>query len=72
MIKVEGYDNLYRSHDGSIINTDRETYNAFMQRHEAKLKEIERINNLEKTVKDQADKLDDILNILRKLTDGNS
>lgn len=48
-IKVEGYPDLVRDpSNGAIINTDKNAYENYIKSKERKLKEMERIENLEK------------------------
>lgn len=48
-IKVEGYPDLVRdSSNGAIINRDKSAYQNYIDSRDRKLKEIERIESLEK------------------------
>jgi len=48
-IKVEGYPDLVRDpSNGAIINSDKDAYKNYIDSRNRKLREIERIENLEK------------------------
>jgi len=70
-IKVKGYDNLIRdSKTNSIINTNMAEYNEYISRRESKLKENQKIQNLEKDLDNIKCDLDEIKCLLRSLTNG--
>ena len=51
MIKVEGYQNLYRDPStGAIVNTDRRAYLEYVRKRNLRLKEKEEKKNLEEEV----------------------
>jgi len=51
MIKVEGYQNLYRDpKTGAIVNTDRRAYLEYVRKRNLRLKEKEEKKNLEEEV----------------------
>ena len=63
MIKVRGYDTLYRdSSSGAIINKDNVSAEQALKRHELREVETNRISKLE-------DKLDHIEMLLEKLVE---
>lgn len=51
MIKVEGYQNLYRDpNTGAIVNTDRRAYLEYVRKRNLRLKEKEEKKSLEEEV----------------------
>lgn len=53
LIPVEGHNSLARDNDSkSIINTDRNLYNSYVNQRQRKLKEIEEIETLKSDVID--------------------
>lgn len=51
LIPVEGHNSLARDNDSkSIINTDRNLYNSYVNQRQRKLKEIEEIETLKSDV----------------------
>ena len=55
-IPVEGHHGLERDrHSGAIVNTDREAYNNFIRRANAKKANAERLNRLEKDMSEIKD-----------------
>jgi len=67
-IKVKGHDNLIRdSKTNSIINTNMVEYNEYILRRNSKLKENEKIQNLESDVTNIKNDLDEIKSLLKEL-----
>ena len=67
-IKVKGHDNLIRDpKTNSIININMSEYNDYISRRDSKLKEDEKMNNLESDVANMKDDLKEIKNLLRSL-----
>jgi len=61
-IKVEGYPDLVRDpSNGAIINNDKNAYQSYIDSRNRKLREIERIENLEKDMSDIRDLMHKIL-----------
>ena len=44
--RVEGSDHLYRTKNGSIVNTDEAAYNAYKRKKEASFRKNETMTNL--------------------------
>jgi hypothetical protein len=67
-IKVKGHDNLIRDpKTNSIINTNMSQYNEYISRRDSKLKEDEKVNNLESDIINMKEDLDEIKFLLRRL-----
>jgi hypothetical protein len=67
-IKVEGHDHLFRDpKTNSIINTNMSQYNEYISRRDFKLKESQKVQNLESDVADMKEDLDEIKFLLRRL-----
>lgn len=67
-IKVKGHDNLIRdSKTNSIINTNMIEYNEYILRRNSKLKENEKLQNLESDVTNIKNDLDEIKSLLKEL-----
>ena len=67
-IKVKGHDHLIRDpKTNSIINTNMSEYNEYISRRDSKLKENEKVNNLESDIINMKDDLNEIKNLLRSL-----
>jgi len=67
-IKVKGYDHLIRDpKTNSIINTNMSEYNEYLSRRDSKLKENEKVNNLESDITNMKGDLDEIKFLLRRL-----
>lgn len=67
-IKVKGHDHLIRdSKTNSIINTNVFEYNEYIFRRDSKLKENEKIQNLESDVTNIKNDLDEIKSLLKEL-----
>jgi hypothetical protein len=67
-IKVKGHDHLIRDpKTNSIINTNMSEYNEYISRRDSKLKENEKVNNLESDIANMKDDLNEIKNLLRSL-----
>ena len=65
-IKVKGHNHLIRDpKTNSIINTNMSEYNAYISRRDSKLKENERVNNLENDMNMIKSDLNEIKNLLR-------
>ena len=70
-IKVSGYDNLVRDpKTNSIINTNMSEYNEYISRRDFKLKENQKVQNLESDVANMKEDLDEIKFLLRRLVNG--
>ena len=67
-IKVKGYDHLFRDpKTNSIINTNMSEYTEYLSRRDSKLKQNERVNNLESDITNMKEDLDEIKLLLRRL-----
>ena len=67
-IKVEGHDHLLRDpKTNSIINTNMSEYNEYISRKDSKLKESQKVQNLESDVANMKEDLDEIKLLLRRL-----
>jgi hypothetical protein len=67
-IKVEGHDHLLRDpKTNSIINTNMSEYNEYISRKDSKLKESQKVQNLESDVANMKEDLDEIKFLLRRL-----
>ena len=67
-IKVKGHDHLIRDpKTNSIINTNMSEYNEYISRRDSKLKETEKVNNLESDITNMKGDLDEIKFLLRRL-----
>jgi hypothetical protein len=64
-LKVEGHSSLYRDiNSGAVINSNRDEYEKYMKAKSNREGMITEINNLKH-------ELDEIKQLLKKLTDGN-
>ena len=67
-IKVKGHHNLIRDpKTNSIINTNMSEYNEYLSKRDRKLKEDEKVNNLESDIINMKEDLDEIKFLLRRL-----
>ena len=67
-IRVKGSDNLIRdSKTNSIINTNMSEYNEYISRRDSKLKENQKVQNLESDVANMKEDLNEIKFLLRRL-----
>ena len=67
-IKVTGHNHFIRDpQTNSIINTNMSEYNEYLSRRDSKLKENEKVNNLESDVANMKEDLDEIKFLLRRL-----
>ena len=67
-IKVKGHDHLIRDpKTNSIINTNMSDYKEYLSRRDSKLKQNERVNNLESDITNMKEDLDEIKLLLRRL-----
>jgi len=65
---VKGHDNLLRDpKTNSIINTNMSEYNGYISRRDSKLKETEKVQNLESDVANMKEDLNEIKFLLRRL-----
>lgn len=67
-IKVKGHNHLIRdTKTNSIINTNVSEYNEYISRRDSKLKESQKVQNLESDVANMKEDLDEIKFLLRRL-----
>lgn len=67
---MKGYDHLIRDpKTNSIINTNMSEYAEYLSRRDSKLKENERVNNLESDITNMKEDLNEIKFLLRRLID---
>ena len=67
-VKVSGHDNLVRDpKTNSILNINMSEYNEYISRRDSKLKESEKVNNLESDINNMKEDLDEIKLLLRRL-----
>lgn len=64
-LKVEGHSNLYRDvNSGAVINSNRDEYDRYMKAKSNRDNLVNEINTLKQ-------ELDEIKNLLKRLTDAN-
>jgi uncharacterized HAD superfamily protein len=67
-VKVSGHDNLVRDpKTNSILNINMSEYNEYISRRDSKLKENQKVQNLESDVANMKEDLDEIKFLLRRL-----
>jgi hypothetical protein len=67
-IKVKGHDHLIRDpKTNAIINTNMSEYNEYLSRRDSKLKDNQKVQNLESDVANMKEDLDEIKFLLRRL-----
>lgn len=70
-VKVKGHDYLVRDpRTNAIINTNRSEYNEYVTNRESKVKEQQKIQELEVNVANMKDDLNEIKSLLRSLVNG--
>ena len=70
-IKVKGHDHLIRDpKTNAIINTNMSEYNEYLSRRDSKLKNNQKVQNLESDVANMKEDLDEIKFLLRRLVNG--
>jgi hypothetical protein len=70
-IKVKGHDHLIRDpKTNAIINTNMSEYNEYLSRRDSKLKDNQKVQNLESDVANMKEDLDEIKFLLRRLING--
>jgi len=70
-VKVKGHDYLVRDpRTNAIINTNRSEYNEYITNRESKVKEQQKIQELEVDVASMKDDLNEIKSLLRSLING--
>jgi hypothetical protein len=72
-IKVKGHDHLIRDpKTNSIININNMEYNEYIARKESKIKDNEKINNLESDINNIKGDINEIKILLKNLVDGSN
>ncbi len=67
-IKVRGHNHLIRDpKTNSILNTNMSEYNEYISKRDSKLKDDQKVQNLESDVANMKDDLNEIKNLLRSL-----
>ena len=67
-IKVKGHDHLIRDpKTNAIINTNMSEYNEYLSRRDSKLKDNQKVQNLESDVANMKEDLDEIKFLLKRL-----
>lgn len=68
MIKVEGYQNLYRDpNSGAIVNTDRRAYTEYVRQRNALKKQQEEKQNLEQEVSSLHEEVEELKKLVHDL-----
>ena len=65
--RVEGTDNLYRTPNGAIINTDDGAYNAYVRKKNSSKKKTEEIQCLSKALNEAKEEIKELKEMLRKV-----
>lgn len=63
MNKVQGSTHLYKTTNGSVVNTDNEQYLAFKRQYEIATKKNQQIDNMMDTINELKERLDQYENI---------
>jgi hypothetical protein len=70
-VKVKGHDHFVRDpRTNAIINTNKSQYNEYLLHKESKVKEQQKIQELEENVANMKDDLNEIKSLLRSLING--
>ena len=68
MIKVEGYQNLYRDpNSGAIVNTDRRAYIEYVRQRDALKKQQEEKQNLEQEISSLHEEVEELKKLVHDL-----
>jgi peptidoglycan hydrolase CwlO-like protein len=68
MIKVEGYQNLYRDpNSGAIVNTDRRAYIEYVRQRNALKKQQEEKQNLEQEISSLHEEVEELKKLVHDL-----
>jgi peptidoglycan hydrolase CwlO-like protein len=68
MIKVEGYQNLYRDpNSGAIVNTDRRAYIEYVRQRNALKKQQEEKQNLEREISSLHEEVEELKKLVHDL-----
>lgn len=71
-LKVQGHDDLVRDpQTNAIINTNKNEYEEYKMRKESRLKEKQKIEDIESEVSSMKNDLDEIKSLLRSLINEN-
>jgi len=71
-LKVQGHDDLVRDpQTNAIINTNKNEYDEYKMRKESRLKEKQKIEDIESEVSSMKNDLDEIKSLLRSLINEN-
>jgi hypothetical protein len=72
-IKVKGHDHLIRDpKTNSIINVNNMEYNEYIARKESKIKDTEKIDNLESDINNIKSDINEIKSLLKNFIDGSN
>ena len=70
-VKVKGHDHFVRDpRTNAIINTNKSQYNEYLLQKDSKVKEQQKIQELEENVANMKDDLNEIKSLLRSLING--
>ena len=70
-VKVKGHDHFVRDpRTNAIINTNKSQYNEYLLQKDSKVKEQQKIQDLEENVANMKDDLNEIKSLLRSLING--
>jgi tetrahydromethanopterin S-methyltransferase subunit B len=70
-VKVKGHDHFVRDpRTNAIINTNKSQYNEYLLQKNSKVKEQQKIQELEENVANMKDDLNEIKSLLRSLING--
>lgn len=67
MLRVEGYNNLYRNESGAIVNTDDPGYLAYKAKRAALADSKTQVNNLGKELTEAKNEINELKELVREL-----
>lgn len=67
-IQVQGKNNLVRdSYSNGILNTDIQSYNAYIESYKQRIKEVRKVDSIETDLNNIKNDIDEIKTLLRSL-----
>ena len=67
LLRVEGYNNLYRNEHGNIVNNDEAAYHAYLKKKNSTKIKDEQINSLSTQLLEARSEIEELRELVRKV-----
>ena len=66
-LKVEGHNTLYRTHEGTIVNSDKDSYEAYIKKRCASKQQNETLKTLSEELENAKSEIEELKSLIKQI-----